>query len=207
MTANSPRHINDLLDEIVLTTGVSDQEMNIGNFIDILHERGFGIMIFLLALPMALPLPVPPGVNLFFAVPLMFLTFQQIYGAHRVWLPSSIRRKKFNHERIASVIETAKPWLNRLSLFIRPRIAFMTRGIPSKLIGLFGFLFAMCVCIPIPMTNTVPSFAILLMALGVLMRDGLAVIGGMIIGCIWITLLGTLGIAGFKALINLIIGG
>jgi hypothetical protein len=81
-------------------------------------------------------------------------------------------------------------------------MAWMTRGIFSNLIGLFGFGFALCICVPIPMTNTVPSLAVLLMAVGILMRDGLAVLAGMVIGSGWIMLLATLGIAGFKTLIN-----
>lgn len=172
-----------------------------------MHERGFGILIFLFALPMAVPLPVPPGINLLFSVPLLFLTFQQTYGAKQPWLPQSIRKKKLNKEKLDQIIDGAKPWTNRLSIFIKPRMGFMTHGFVSHFIGVFGFFFALCVSIPIPMTNTVPSFAILLMALGILMRDGLAIIVGVIVGSTWILLLGTLGISGFKALINLVIGG
>lgn len=201
----TPRHINDILDEIKSSISLKNSE--IGLLIDVLHERGFGILIFLFAMPMAIPLPVPPGINLVFSVPLLFLTFQQIYGAKKPWLPEKIRQKSINPDKLNKMIDGATPWTNRLSIFIRPRLGFITHGHISNIVGVFGFLFALCVCIPIPMTNTVPSFAILLMALGVLLRDGLAIIGGMIIGSVWITLLATLGISGFKALINFIIGG
>jgi hypothetical protein len=42
------------------------------------------------------------------------------------------------------------------------------------------------VCIPLPLTNTVPSFGIALMSVGVVTRDGLAVIAGAIIGLLWV---------------------
>jgi len=200
-----PRHINAILNDLIQDT--SDKTRTIGDFIDLLHERGFGILIFLLALPMALPLPVPPGINLLFAVPLMLLTFQQIYGAKKPWLPQRMRQKEFQQDKITHVITKARPWLDRLSVFIQPRMGFVTQGVFSKLIGVFGFIFALCICIPIPLTNTVPSFAIVLMALGILMRDGLAVLTGMIVGSFWVLLLATLGVTGFKALINMIIGG
>jgi len=201
----TPRHINDILDDI--KSGISDDTSTLGALVDVMHERGFGILIFLFALPMAIPLPVPPGVNLLFSVPLLFLTFQQIYGAKKPWLPQSIRNKSINKAKLNKMIDGAKPWTNRLSVFVKPRMGFMTHGMVSCAIGVFGFLFALCVSIPVPMTNTVPSFAILLMAIGILMRDGLAILGGMIVGSIWILLLATLGISGFKALLNLIIGG
>ena len=150
---------------------------------------------------MAIPLPVPPGVNLLFSTPLLFLTFQQIYGAKKTWLPQTMRKRSLKKATLTKTIETATPWLDRLTYFIRPRLGFMTRGLTSNFIGVFGFAFSLCICIPIPMTNTVPSMAVAIMAIGVLMRDGLAVIAGMIIGSTWITILATIGISGFKALI------
>lgn len=196
----TPRHINDILHEI--SSNLSIKTNTLGDLIDAMNERGFGVLIFLFALPMAIPLPVPPGVNLLFSIPLLFLTFQQIFGAKTPWLPKKIRAKKLKKQTLETMIEKSKPWLNRLSYFIKPRMGFITQNYMSYIIGIFGFIFALCVSIPIPLTNTVPSFAILLMALGVLMRDGLAIIVGMIIGSGWIVVLATLGIAGFKALIS-----
>ena len=196
------RSLNDLLNEAVST--ITAETTTLGHFIDSLHERGFGVLIFLFALPMAIPVPVPPGVNLLFSTPLLFLAFQQIYGAKKPWLPSFIRNKTIRKSALEKTVTTAQPWLNRLSFFIRPRFGDVTQGRISHLIGIFGFLFALCVSIPIPMTNTVPSLAIALMAIGVLMRDGLAILAGMVIGSTWIALLLTLGISGFRALIGLI---
>ncbi|PCH99621.1 MAG: exopolysaccharide biosynthesis protein exod [Alphaproteobacteria bacterium] len=198
----TPRPLTDLLRGTINT--IETETLTIGHFIDSLHERGFGILIFLFALPMAIPVPVPPGVNLIFSTPLLFLTFQQIYGAKKPWLPHFIRKKKITKTSLEKTITKAAPWLDRLSFFIRPRFGNMTQGRISHLIGVFGFVFALCVCIPVPMTNTVPSLAIALMAIGVLMRDGLAILIGIIIGTAWISLLLTLGISGFKALIGFI---
>jgi hypothetical protein len=197
---DTPRHINQILAK--LSSDISNDHNQLGYIIDLLHERGFGILIFLFALPMAIPLPVPPGINLLFSVPLLILAAQQIIGTQKPWLPQKIRQKSLSPDKIKSLIKTAEPWLDRLSFFIRPRLGWMTQGYISNVIGVFGFMFALCVCIPIPMTNTVPSFAILLMALGILMRDGLAILAGMVIGSGWILVLATLGIAGFKALIG-----
>ena len=48
---------------------------------------------------------------------------------------------------------------------------------------------ALSVTIPLPMTNTVPAFGIATMALGVIMRDGLAVIVGAVVGLAWVAML------------------
>lgn len=203
LSATPPRHINEILDEAIAQ--IKTETTTIGGFMDALHERGFGIFLFLFALPMALPLPVPPGINILFSTPLLFLTFQQIYGAHSPWLPQFIRRRTLTRAWLGKTITQSKPWLARLSFFIKPRLAPVTHGRIAHLTGLFGFIFALSICVPLPFTNTVPSFAIALMAVGVLMRDGLAVIAGMVIGSAWITLLLTLGVAGLRALIHLFI--
>jgi hypothetical protein len=64
---------------------------------------------------------------------------------------------------------------------------------------------ALMVCVPLPLTNTVPSLGIACMAIGVVMRDGLAVIAGAIIGLVWIFLLLTLGEAGIRFLVGMIL--
>jgi hypothetical protein len=79
----------------------------------------------------------------------------------------------------------------------------VTQGLFSNLIGACGVLMALSILVPLPLTNTVPAMGIALMALGVLMRDGLAVIAGMALGLTWIAILAfaviTLGVEGVDA--------
>nr|MBX2834365.1 exopolysaccharide biosynthesis protein [Micavibrio sp.] len=42
---------------------------------------------------------------------------------------------------------------------------------------------------PLPLTNTIPSLGIAMIGLGLVLHDGLAVIGGMVIGLLWIAML------------------
>ena len=79
--------------------------------------------------------------------------------------------------------------MKRAERIAAPRLAFVTNGISSRLIGLCGLVMALSVTVPIPLTNTIPSFAIAVMAIGVLMRDGLAVIFGALIGLSWVVVL------------------
>lgn len=160
-----------------------------GDILDAVHERGFGFILFVIALPMALPLPVPPGVNILLASPLILLTAQQAIGRRTIWLPQKILNKSVTREKFQNIVQGCLPWLKRMEFFIRPRMGFITQGLFSNLIGLFGLIMALSVCIPLPLTNTVPSLGIALMALGVIMRDGLAVIAGMVIGLSWVAAL------------------
>lgn len=165
--------------------------LSVGELMDSFHERGFGFFLFLIALPAALPLPAL-GINTIIALPLLLLTGQQMLGFHTIWLPERIRRKQMEKKTLHKVIDMGLPWTGRLEKLIKPRLAFMTQGIFSNLIGLVGFILSLAVTLPVPLTHTVPCMGIVLMAIGVLMRDGLAVIGGIVLGLGWVTMLGIL---------------
>jgi len=45
------------------------------------------------------------------------------------------------------------------------------------------------VAIPLPLTNTVPSFGLAVIGIGLMMRDGLAILGGLAVGVGWVVLL------------------
>lgn len=182
----SARSLSDLLLDLKAYT--TPEGITVKTLLDAFHERGFGFFLFLFALPAALPVPAF-GINTVIALPLLLLTAQQAMGRHSVWVPIKWHHKTLSEVRVDGFITAATPWIKRLEFFIRPRLEFMTQGHISKLIGIFGFVMALAVAVPLPLTNTVPSFGIAMMAIGVLMRDGLAVIGGAMIGMIWITLL------------------
>ncbi len=163
--------------------------ISVGDILYSLHERGFGIVLLFLSLPMALPVPVPPVLNVILALPLLFLTLQQMLGVHNVWLPKIICSKEIEIASVISVVDRIIPFLVKLELLTKPRLVFLTGALVQKMTGLFGTIMALSVCIPLPLTNTVPSLSIAIMALGVLMHDGLAVAAGAVIGSLWVAIL------------------
>ena len=168
MTAIRP--ISQVLTD--LTAELPPEKICTFDLLEALHERGFGILIFIFALPAALPLP-GLGINTVIALPLLFLTVQQAMGRHRIWVPEWMKYKSVSRAQFEGFINMAVPYLRRLEFLF------------SHLIGLAGVIMTLSICVPLPLTNTVPAFGIALMALGVVMRDGLAVIAGMVIGLIW----------------------
>ncbi len=189
------RALSDLLVDI--KNGLKSDTITIGQLLTDFHERGFGFFLFLFALPAALPLP-GLGINLIIALPLVLLTAQQAWGRHVVWLPAKVKEQEISREKLAGFIDAAEPWIEKIEFLIKPRLDFVTRGMASNVIGFMGLIMALSVCVPLPLTNTVPSFGIALMAIGLLMRDGFAVIVGAAIGTVWVSLLVFLGQAGIR---------
>ncbi|MCK5284394.1 MAG: exopolysaccharide biosynthesis protein [Alphaproteobacteria bacterium] len=181
------RSISDVLNDLV--QNLQGEHMSINDLIESLHERGFGFLLLILALPMAIPLPVPPGINILLASPLIILTAQQAIGRKNIWMPETIRKKSITRRKLETIINASIPWIQRLEIIIKPRLGGITHGYFSNAIGALGFIMALTICIPIPLTNTIPSLGIALMAIGVIMRDGLAVIVGALTGTLWVVML------------------
>lgn len=181
------RSLSDLLAD--LTPRLTNEHTAISELLEAFHERGIGALLFFFALPMAMPLPVPPGINVILATPLLLLTIQQAMGRHKVWMPQKIQKKTLSTQKLKHMIGAAIPLMQKIEILIKPRLGFITQDGPSRLVGVLGFIMALSVCIPLPLTNTVPSFGIALMAIGVIMRDGLAVIAGALIGMAWVAML------------------
>ena len=186
--AESPRSLSQLVSDAQHALSGGRDTLDLADILEIFHERGFGFLLFLFALPAALPLP-GLGINLIVAMPLIFLSAQQAFGRHTVWFPGRIREKQIGRGRLIAFLQSSLPWMRRLEVFVQPRLCFVTQGVFSNLIGLCGLLMALSVLVPLPLTNTVPAMGIALMAIGVTMRDGLAVIAGMTLGLTWIALL------------------
>ena len=61
---------------------------------------------------------------------------------------------------------------------MRPRHAMLTGGLGRRIVGGLGLVLATVIFLPIPFGNSLPGLALVLMALGLLARDGLMVAAG-----------------------------
>lgn len=196
------RSISELLTD--MQASLRDENISIACLLEKFHERGFGFFLLVFALPLALPVPKPPGLSTILALPIIFLTLQQAAGKHTIWMPEKIKKRTIPRASLMKMIELSLPSVRQIEKLLKPRMGFITQDFFSHLIGILGFLMACFISIPLPLTNTVPAWGIALMALGVMMRDGLAVLAGAIMGTgwmiIWISSVFFLGTGGIDFL-------
>jgi hypothetical protein len=156
-----------------------------------LHERAFGLFLLVLALPCCIPFLY--GVPQIVALPLMFVSAQILLGRAVPWLPERLAARTVTKEALGNLSRRADPWLRRIEAFSRPRLARLTRAPLDRLVGLALVLFSASILVPLPGTNTVPGIAVVIVAMGLLQRDGILVMLGAAVGTAWI---GTLIVAG-----------
>lgn len=162
--------------------------------LDQLHERAFGLFLLVLALPCCIPFLY--GVPQVVALPLLFIAGQMVLGWGKPWLPQKLGERQVATASLAALARRADPWLRRVEAVSRPRLAALTRRPLDQLVGLALLAFSISILVPIPATNTVPGIAVAVVAIGLLQRDGILVVLGMILGLVWI---GTLLFAGATA--------
>jgi hypothetical protein len=175
------RRISGVLE--ALADGATGERVFFGDMIDAFAARAYGPLIVLFAAPNILPVALP-GISAVLGAPLILLTAQLAIGMPRPWLPGLLRRRSLSREDFTRLVGRIAPRLHRVERMTRPRMLALTGPLGERLIGLTGLVLALIVFLPVPFGNAIPGLALVLMAVGLLGRDGLAVMAGAAIGLV-----------------------
>jgi hypothetical protein len=153
----------------------------------VLQDRAFAVLIVLLGLPNCLPMP--PPIPLICGLLLALVAVQIIIGLPTPWLPDVLMRRSIASVDVERAVARAMPAFRRLERFSRPRMTFLDNPISMRLMGVVIFILALGLLFAPPFVGQIPlGIAVCLVGLGLVERDGLVVLGGLIIGSVGLTL-------------------
>lgn len=152
-----------------------------------LHERAFGLFLLVLALPCCIPFLY--GIPQIVALPLMFVSAQILIGRTSPWLPMRLGAREVTKAGLHDLANRARPWLEKIEALSRPRLGMLTHPPLDRIVGVALVVFSASILVPLPGTNTVPGFAVVLVSMGLLQRDGVLVLIGSLLGTVWIATL------------------
>lgn len=139
-----------------------------------LHSRAWGGLLFIFAAINVLPLP--PGTSAFFALPILIVSAQMVFGRASPWFPARLDRRGVTKEELQRLVGKIE-WLElRVERIFKPRLPRLTGPTAARLIGLVCFLLALIAAIPVPLFHIAPAAAIVLFGLSLIYRDGALVI-------------------------------
>ena len=189
------QRVSDILE--FLANSWPGERLSLGDIVSALGDRGYGILLFVLALPGAIP-----GVAAFAAIPLALVALQMTIGMPRPWLPRFLAERSISRRDFAAMAARALPYLTRIERLLKPRLAVVTGLVGERLIGVTCVALALLLMIPI-LFNVPLAIPVAVMALAVIERDGLFAAVGLIAGVAVIGLVGVLGWASVEGALQL----
>ena len=165
-----PLPLSQRLAEIVEEDGAD--RLSFSELATQLRSRAWGGLLAIFAAINAIPLP--PGVNIFFAIPLLIVSAQMAFGRASPWFPSRIDRRGVTKEELRRLVAKIQ-WVEvRVERMFKPRLASLTGPTATRLIGIACFVLAWLTMLPI--VHVAPAAVILLFGLALIYRDGALVI-------------------------------
>ncbi len=194
------RVLHDILDELRAAAPENSaggaesgatQTAALGDVIARLDERAFGFLLLLLALPCCLPFVyILPQIV---ALPMLALAGQLAMGSRHPWLPRKLNDRRFSIPAFAKVLARAEKYVGWVERIATPRLRPVTSPLALRFVGALMLIPAASILMPLPSTNTVPGIGVAIAAMGLIERDGVLVVLGLLIGFAWVALLLLLG--------------
>lgn len=178
------RNLSDELSALLQTDG---DALTVEQLVDRVGDRGFGLLLLVLSLPSALPVPAA-GYSVPFGLLLLVLALQMLIGKTHPVFPARLQRVRISSGFAEKLIKGAAWMFRKLEWVIRPRMRWVGLRGGRMLMGFLVLAMAVLMMIPIPMTNTFPAFVIFLIGIGLTEDDGLFAIGACFVGVLAVLL-------------------
>ncbi|MBL8165040.1 MAG: exopolysaccharide biosynthesis protein [Anaerolineae bacterium] len=159
---------------------IDSEHITLRELFERIGEQGLLVFCMFLTVPFLLPVSIP-GVSTVFG--LLITLIGAGVALNRVpWLPARLMRTRIATAHLLPAMHKAARLFGRLDKLVRPRVLVLTHGATvNRLNGFILVLCALLLMVPIgliPFSNTLPALAILLLAAGMLQRDGWFVLAG-----------------------------
>jgi len=174
-------------------------EKTLGSLVHTFGDKSFAILlVVLLAIP-ALPLPTG-GISHLFLLIGGLIALEMIAGRKEVWLPQRWRRLKLGGGRRQQFVSALMRLIRRLERYSRPRLRFLFRlPLFDRAVGVVVLIGATGAFVAPPFSglDTLPALGVVMLALSLLLEDGLIAAGGVLVSAVGVALEIVLGAAAF----------
>lgn len=154
----------------------ADESITVGQFLCFLGVHGFVFFILVLAL-LNVFIFMLPGLSILFGAPMVILAAQMVLGLPAPIFPNFIQKQKMKGAYLHKGMDLAAIALEKIEPGIKPRLLLLTSPGVIRLHSVVALVLAFMVAIPVPLLNLPPSFGAILLAIGLMQRDGLFILG------------------------------
>lgn len=156
-----------------------ERPVRLGEFLEATKGRGYHLLLLLIGLPFVGPIPLP-GFSIPFGL-VVTLIGGRLALDKQPWLPRRLLQRELPGPALAKIIGAAGRVMRGVEYFLRPRLGFVPRHavfsrIAGFLIALSGLM--LMLPFPLPFSNSLPAWTVILLAAGALGHDGLFFFAG-----------------------------
>ena len=150
--------------------------------LEVLHGRGFNLLLIFFCLPFCLPVSIP-GLSTPFGLAILVLGVR-IAFRREPWLPQRVMDFAIRHDLLERTVKFGIRVATQVEKIVRPRARVLAAS--PALMSVNGLVvvvsaLALMVPLPLPLANFFPAWSIMLLALGMMEEDGAFIIGGYIL--------------------------
>ncbi len=206
--ASHPRLSADLR---ALADHCQDRAVSLAEIVQVLHGRGYRLLVVLLCLPFLTPIPLP-GLSTPIGLVVALIGLRLALG-QKPHLPRRLMARELPPRVLLRVLRGSSRLVAAFERLSKPRLQFLYRNTLFQRIG--GALIALCglkllLPVPIPMSNFFPGFAAALLAAGSFEEDGWLFVAGTVTFFASVAYFGLLtfgGVAVFRSIWQHLVGG
>lgn len=143
-------------------------------------EQGLLFFCTVLTIPFLLPVSIP-GVSTVFGLVIIFIGVSVTLN-RTLWLPDRLLNHQLSSDQVVPMMEKGIQFFSRLESWMKTRLHSLTGSVLiNRINGLSLTTGGILLLFPlsfIPFSNTLPALSVLLLALGMLQRDGIFILAG-----------------------------
>jgi hypothetical protein len=182
----------DLPLSVVIEAVLNEAELRpvrLGDLVDRTADRGYGLLLMVLGLPMLIPF-LPPGSSTLVGPIYAAFAVQMLRGSQRPWIPRRFREAVLAGGTVKALRDRGLPVIRALERLSRPRGLWVSEAIMIRAVGVMVLLMGLVLLSPLPFLNTLPAVSVMLIGMGLLNRDAVFALAGMAVGTASLGLIG-----------------
>lgn len=171
--------LGDRLTRVIAS--LDSERLTLGQMLERVGSQGLLLLAALLTLVFLIPVSIP-GVSTVFGAAILLIGVSRLLD-RPLWLPGRLRDRELPAERLRQMLGRGMVWVHRIERVSRAhRLPSLAQGRAMDVFNSLVFIFAaLLLMMPfgfIPFSNTLPGIALLLYAIGMIQRDGVAILLG-----------------------------
>ncbi|AER54781.1 exopolysaccharide biosynthesis protein [Pseudoxanthomonas spadix] len=179
MTTAAPASLGDQLQQAI--DGLPPDQISLDALLDQVGPQGLLLLTALLTLVFLIPVSIP-GVSTVFGAGILLVGVSRLLR-RPLWLPTRLRQRQLPADKLRNALGRGMVWVARLQKVSRPhRLPVLVDSRIAETLNdaalVLGAVLLMAPFGFVPFSNTIPGLALLLLAIGLMQRDGVAVLLG-----------------------------